>query len=327
MQRNWDWFLVTAFAVFVPWPVGLSTCLGLALAATLGGTSPPLHAQTVFDATAEFSVTNGNPNGAWSYGWMPVDFSTFNLFTQVNTTGDEGGSPGWFGNLAADTTPCIRLHLGPETPEGVPTGWLFLHPGPGTEPSVLRWQAPSSASVEVKGQFLAGNWGIMKVAVLQGTNFLWQRADSGTFDLLTVVGAGQTIDFAVFGEYISGATPLAATITLVNPVRNPKPLTPQFMENAVVAGTSTVAPVLVFILVGIGVCLLLVLAILWLIFPWLVHSKMSALERNSQATAKTMETMLAALNALQATQVKIEENTRMMARQNLPPETTPPTQQ
>lgn len=31
-----------------------------------------------FDATDSFTALNGNPNGAWSYGWMPTDFSQFN---------------------------------------------------------------------------------------------------------------------------------------------------------------------------------------------------------------------------------------------------------
>ena len=31
-----------------------------------------VQAQIVYDATADFSIANGNPNGAWSYGWMSL---------------------------------------------------------------------------------------------------------------------------------------------------------------------------------------------------------------------------------------------------------------
>jgi|GEM_PF-3970061 len=34
---------------------------------------------TSYDATTDFSITNGNPNGAWSYGWM--DNHTFSMFS------------------------------------------------------------------------------------------------------------------------------------------------------------------------------------------------------------------------------------------------------
>ena len=34
-------------------------------------------AQVVHDAAADFSITNGNPNGVWSYGHMPSPGGTF----------------------------------------------------------------------------------------------------------------------------------------------------------------------------------------------------------------------------------------------------------
>lgn len=194
------------------WPLRRGTCLGLALVATICGTSPPLRAQPVFDPTGDFSVTNGNPNGVWSYGWMPVDFSAFHLDTHANPAAGDGLWQEWAGDLGGDGSPDVAKRLGPES-EGVPTGWIKLHPGPGTEPSVLRWQAPSSGAVAITGQFLPGNIGIMQVAVRQGTNFLWQAVDSGTFELFTAIEAGQMIDFTVFGGYACGSTPLEATIS------------------------------------------------------------------------------------------------------------------
>ena len=71
------------------------TCRRLASSVVLATAffAAPLQAQIVFDATADFSITNGNPNEAWSYGWMPTDFSVFNLCTTTTTVG--GGFPAW----------------------------------------------------------------------------------------------------------------------------------------------------------------------------------------------------------------------------------------
>lgn len=167
--------------------------------------------QVVYDATAEFSITNGNPNGVWSYGWMPVGFGTFSLFT--NAIAHPSG-PIWWG-WGGDYTPHVWKNLGPVS-YGVPTGWLALHPGPGKEPAVLRWTAPRSGLVFVEGRFLAGDIGTMQVAVRFNCQSWWSATDSGTFSLQTNVVTGDTIDFTVFGGYHYGNTPVAATISMVS---------------------------------------------------------------------------------------------------------------
>ena len=43
-----------------------SILLAAASAAALATTTA--HAGTVWDAATDFSITNGNPNGAWAYG-------------------------------------------------------------------------------------------------------------------------------------------------------------------------------------------------------------------------------------------------------------------
>lgn len=83
------------------------------------------------------------------------------------------------------------------------------------------------------------------------------------------------------------------------------------------------APIVVIISIIVGIFLLL-LAVLWLIFPWFVHEKLSAIEKNTQKSAKTLEAILAALNADQAVQAKTEENTRAIANQNMRLGPTPP---
>jgi hypothetical protein len=163
---------------------------------------------TVYTAFDDFSVANGNPNCSWSYGWMPVDFSKFNIYT-THTTFQ------WYGPLGGDLTPCIWINTGGAA-YGVPTGWLSLHPGPGTEPSILRWTAPVAGNVYVTGQFLAGDGGIMTVAVFHNAQKLWTASDAGKFDLKVAVAAGDTVDFAVYGGYGYGNTPISATVSYGN---------------------------------------------------------------------------------------------------------------
>ena len=162
--------------------------------------------QTVYSAFDDFSTQNGNPNGVWSYGWMPTDFSSFNLYANHN-------SYSWWGWLTNGLDPSVWKNSGEENVPGVPIGWLVMHPGDGTQPSIMRWTSPITGEVDINGEFLPGNSGIMQVAVRQNNQFLWNATDSGTFDLTTTVAAGDTIDFAVYGAYGGGDTPISATIT------------------------------------------------------------------------------------------------------------------
>jgi hypothetical protein len=162
---------------------------------------------TVYSAFDEFSMVN-NPNIAWSYGWMPTDFSKFNLYITHNTIQ-------WYGPQGGDLTPCIWINNGGPA-YGVPTGWLSLHPGPGTEPSILRWIAPVAGKIHVTGQFLPGDGGVMTVGVFHNVQKVWTASDSGKFDLNITVTAGDDIDFAVYGGYGYGNTPISATISYGN---------------------------------------------------------------------------------------------------------------
>jgi hypothetical protein len=171
--------------------------------ATVVCTETPI--EQTYTAVNDFSTENGNPNGVWSYGWMPTDFSSFNLYTNYN-------SFQWYG-WGSDNSPCIWINTGGLS-YGVPTGWLSLHPGNGNQPSVLRWTAPVAGNVTVTGEFLAGDGGTMQVAVRLDNQPWWQATDSGSFDLITNVASGTTIDFAVYGGYGFGNTPISATISL-----------------------------------------------------------------------------------------------------------------
>jgi hypothetical protein len=175
---------------------------------------------SVYSAFKSFYTLTGNPNDSWSYGWMPADFSKFNLYTLSNFSM-------WYGQIGTDLTPYIwdnddGLDLPPgvtsngTTAAGVPVGWLSLHPGPNKEPSVLRWTAPVAGSVNVTGEFLAGDTGIMTIAVHHNNNEIWKATDAGKFNLNVNVATGDTIDFMVYGGYGHGNTPINANIKYSN---------------------------------------------------------------------------------------------------------------
>jgi hypothetical protein len=168
-------------------------------------------AQVVWNPTTDFSTTNGNPNGVWTYGWMNTAFTTFTLYTSPIANY-------WLGGLGGDGTPAVWLNTSSSSPYGVPPGDISLHPGPGTEPSILRWTAPagSSGTAHVAGQFLSGDGGVMQVAVRFNGSTVWSATGVDSFDSFDfdqVFVAGDQLDFAVFGGYVSGNTPLEMSIT------------------------------------------------------------------------------------------------------------------
>ena len=169
-------------------------------------------AQIVWNPTTDFSTINGNPNGVWTYGWMNTAFTTFTPYASSTANS-------WRGNIGGDGTPVIWLNTSGSTSYGVPNGNLSIHPGPGTEPSILRWTAPTgtSGTAHVVGQFLAGDSGTMLVAVRFNGGTVWSATDAGAFDFNQLFVAGDQMDFAVYGGYSYGNTPLVMSITAAIP--------------------------------------------------------------------------------------------------------------
>lgn len=178
--------------------------LALATAAMLGSTSAV--SATTWDITTQFSQLNGNPNGAWAYGWVDTFGGEFTLFPYPSTP---PAIPLWSGPNGAT----IWKNIG-EPQYGVPTNNVSLHPGGGEQPCIARWTAPAgvSGTVTVTGRFLSGDSGTMQVAVRHGGGSVWSATNSGEFNLQLAVTPGDTIDFAVFGGYFYGNTPLEVVI-------------------------------------------------------------------------------------------------------------------
>jgi hypothetical protein len=164
-----------------------------------------------WDVTDDFSTENGNPNGAWTYGWMDNAFTTFTPYVNriVNA---------WIG-WGADGTPAAWFNIYGDVINGVAPGQLSLHPGDGAQPAVARWTAPAgvSGTARIAGQFFQGDSGAMQVAVRINGATAWSSVDAGAFELEAVVQPGDTIDFAVYGGYAYGNTPLDAQIVLEAP--------------------------------------------------------------------------------------------------------------
>jgi len=188
----------------------------LLAAAVLGCGLSSVSAAVVYDAKEDFSVSNGNPNDTWSYGWMDAGFATYTPYTQTRTTASD---PAWY-NSGIDSW--IWLNETGSTAYGVPDGWLTLSPGNGGQAPILRWTVPDDISglVQITGEFLPGDLASMSLAIFEGTtktpeNTLWSGTDSGSFDFTVNVAPGDIINFTIFGTYSFGNTPISATIEAV----------------------------------------------------------------------------------------------------------------
>jgi hypothetical protein len=196
-----------------------------------------------WDLTSQFSVFNGNPNGDWSYGWMTLsggepDATTFTLYDTRNT---DPASSAWY---RAGGLPTIWLNNLGYTAYSVPQGWNSLHPDSAGDASIVRWKAPAmvdGSPIRISGQFLPGDSGVMKVAVMLNGVKIFTSLNSGAFDLTRTVHTGDNVDFAVYGGYYSGNTPLSATIAAY--VLAPPKIIAQPQSQIVLAGSNVLLSV------------------------------------------------------------------------------------
>jgi len=162
----------------------------------------------IYDPTADFSITNGNPNGVWSYGWMPTDFSTFHLYQTADS---------YWNNWSTDELGVYHLPgiWRSSTPQPVVPDVIALHPGPQGQASVLRWTTPIAGEYQISGQFFSGDLATPIVGIRENNAWLWQATDAGTFALTRTVTANETVDFVVYNDFYYGSTPLDLKITSV----------------------------------------------------------------------------------------------------------------
>lgn len=194
----------------------------------LGGTfAVPAANGATWDVTTDFSITN-NPNGAWSYGYGPVGLGSFTLFNHTDTYGSGPVAEYWgiFNNPLGEIPQAGKNISVSTTMYGVAPGEFFLHPYAGDQAlSMARWTAPSAGTFPISGSFGTGDHGAMSCYIYQNSTLLYSSIDDPdnyTFSFSPSLLAGDTISFAVGpntagGTFISGSTPLSATIVPLPP--------------------------------------------------------------------------------------------------------------
>ena len=189
----------------------------------------PGNAQTVFDAAVDFSITNGNPNGAWSYGYRSAAAPLTNFTSNANiSTGGTFGAAAWvswYAGIGGDGTPLVLHNTGGNLQSGTVflfAGELALHPGPNGEVSIVRWTAPSDSVISIDATFAGRDIvnGSTDVHVIHNGTSLFDGLVVGfgseaPFVITLPVAQGDTIDFAVGsnGSFFFDSTGLDAIIT------------------------------------------------------------------------------------------------------------------
>lgn len=174
--------------------------------------NPPLI--QFFAPTIAFSVTNGNPDGPWQYGWTPAGSEELHQFSEYGPLASGAGS-GWYRPVTQ--TPAVWRNTSNSQIQGVPPGVLAFHPGPAGEPAILRWTSPRAGSLELSGEFFPGDSGSPQVGIRKNGALLWNRLGHGRFDLITDVDTDSSIDFVVSGDPQQASTPLQVVLALLPP--------------------------------------------------------------------------------------------------------------
>lgn len=195
------------------------------LAAPLLGAIFVSSAHAVWDFSADFSVTNGNPNGAWSYG-IKQPSSVTGPLSVFPTSGSSSDWQWWHDPAILQLgAPAASKNISSVTINGVAPGEASLHPGAQGEVATVRWTAPNSNVYRVYGYFAAGDGGSVDVYIgapqglyldVYGT---YSRVD---FDFTQNLNARDRLDFMVghAGSFFYDSTPLHLTIEAV-----PEPMT------------------------------------------------------------------------------------------------------
>jgi hypothetical protein len=168
---------------------------------------------STWSARNDFS-TILNPSGPWSYGWTPDGNSTFTRYSSVMS------KPGLDGWLNSKDEQCVFINHSDVPLHGARPGEVSIHPGPNGEHSVVRWQAPRSCTIIIKGTFGSGDAGAMNVSVRHNETQLFLAADTAKdepFQFELNVQQNDTVDFDVgcgSGGWTCGTTPIDVEIAV-----------------------------------------------------------------------------------------------------------------
>jgi hypothetical protein len=193
------------------------------------------RANPTYDAVADFSTTNGNPNGVWSYGYgTPGAAPTLYDSTTTSCAGITGLDCWYSSAENASNLPAVGLNeTGAPIISGtvvIPTNVLFMHPtaantGGGNDFSTMvQFNAPGAGDYAYAGSFQAddvvGNPNGVTVSIYDGTDELFSALLKGygtsvSFSGIADLGATGTLDFIVSangGSYYYDSTGLMLSV-------------------------------------------------------------------------------------------------------------------
>ena len=179
----------------------------------------------LYDLANDFSITNGNPNGAWSYGYRNSLTSARTLFDNPATI---ASGISWR-STALGSDPQFYKNLSNGPVNSLPAGQVAMHPGPNGQLGSLLFTSPESGLLNLTAAFGAGDIGNVDVYIRSNGVPIYQVLNTGTSQSYATstplpVAIGDTIEVLVGigdGSYAFDTTPVQATITINNPVPEP----------------------------------------------------------------------------------------------------------
>jgi hypothetical protein len=195
---------------------------GLIFAAAIGTAS--VASAATYDISNDFSLTNGNPNGVWTYGYETTLGSALINYDKPSVI---GGLQFWQSTavqVANDPTDFNNQTNSPITFGSftLPANTAAFHPGELDQYSVYRFTAPTAGIYNLSTTFGRLDQGGTDVHILLGnvdlfTSQLNAGNTSANYSNSFVLGANEFIDFAVGygadGNFSFDSTSINATIT------------------------------------------------------------------------------------------------------------------
>jgi Immunoglobulin I-set domain len=191
----------------------------------------PIIATNVYNAETAFSISNGNPNGNWSYTWSSSLDSTQTLYaiTQTQSIAQTSWTEGWTFTSGAVPIPLVAANT-TESQLGIwPPETLGFHPGYDGEFSHVVWTAPYTGNYSVNVNFTMLDSGNTEVYVVQrpaggapvhlANGNVTAASRNYSYSGTLTLNAGDQIDFAVGwgnGSLEPDTTALSPVISPVN---------------------------------------------------------------------------------------------------------------
>ena len=175
-----------------------------------------------YDVFNDFSITNGNPNGVWSYGWSATLLSSLNLFPNGFVAGNgllEWNDP----NHISSGAPSVSANISNNVEGTNPPMTAAFHPGESGEYTHYVWTAPGAGLFSLSALFSPDDVGGTDVYILDnGVSLFSGEVGPGnpqSYSGFFTAAAGDKIDFAVGvgtdGTFDFDNTGIAATIQSV----------------------------------------------------------------------------------------------------------------